>query len=158
MITEKIHIGNLGADLVYELNSLPTRLAALEQLREIATTEPFDYDTVRSIKSLAAGLYSESLLVKQKCLSALGQSRFPAVVPILQEQLADKTNDVGSRIEAARGLALVRHPGQEVQTTIELLTVRYDEKEEEILKDAAEVAAARLGWEQRGDDQNVMDK
>ena len=152
MFQEKIHIGNLGADLVYEPNPLSKRLAALTHLQDIATTEPPTYDTVRSIKSLSAGLYSESPLVKQKCVTALGQSRFPAVVPILQEQLADKKNDVGSRVEAAKGLALLRYPGQEVQTTVELLTVRYDDDEEQFLKDAAEVAAARMGWELKGEE------
>lgn len=148
MMSEGVTVGNLGMDLVHEPNTLVKRLTALSQLRSIATIEPFTQETIRSTKALAAGLYSESLLVKQSCVFALGQSRYPTVVPDLREQLLDGDNDIGSRIHAARGLALLRYPGQEVQTTCDLLAVRYSDEESEILKEAAEVSAARLGWEQ----------
>ena len=145
-------IGNLGMVLVHEPNTLSKRLTALNQLQSIATVEPFTQETIRSTKALAAGLYSESLLVKQKCVFALSQSRYPTVVPDLREQFLEADNDIGSRIQAARGLALLRYPGQEVQSSLDLLAVRYAEEEPEIMRDAAEVSAARLGWEQRSEE------
>ena len=146
---EFIELGNLGMDLVHEPNTLPKRLAALEKLQSIATIEPFTQETIRSTKAIAAGLYSESLLVKQKCVFALGQSRYPTVVSDLREQFLDPENDIGSRVQAARGLALLRYPGQEVQSSCDLLGVRYVDDELDVVRDAAEVSVARLGWEGR---------
>lgn len=156
MISEKVTLGNLGMDLVHEPNSLSKRIAALDELKNIATVEPFTQETIRSTKAIAAGVFTSSLLVKQSCVFALGQSRYPTVVPDLTEQLMDTENDIGSRVQAARGLALLRYPGQEVQVTCDLLGVMYGDEGSEVLRSTAEVAAARLGWEAR-EEEVVMD-
>lgn len=78
---------------------------------------------------------------------------------LLQDVLRDRDADVGLRVEAARGLGEKREDSGDVQSMVELLKVRYDEGSEElVLREASEVAAAKLGWMVKGTDGREEDE
>lgn len=138
-------IGNLGMLLVHEPNDLPTRFSAITSLQEIASEALITTDTVRAVKALAAGLYSQPSLVRRKCIEALGQSRYHSVVPELRGILRNQnfSENIGDRLRAAKGLGMLRREVID-EVMIDLLSVRYDEDEVAVVRDAAEVAAAKL--------------
>jgi HEAT repeat protein len=141
-------IGNLGMLLVHEPNLLPIRLSAVASLQNIAIQQPFTTETVRAITALVTGLYSRSPLVRQRCILALGKSRYSTVISALREAVKDNGESTSLRVTALRGLGFGRTSVVETEVMIQLLTLAYNEENEsKTIRDAAEVTAARLGWE-----------
>lgn len=136
-------IAALRKSLVLENNALAQRFRALFSLKHLACQGPDSPRTVPAIEAIAAGLTSQSALLKHELAYCLGQSRNPAAVPFLRAALENGNEDAMCRHEAAEALGALGDKG-----SLELLkTLRDKEGEVGVVRETCELAVARIEWE-----------
>ncbi|KAI9781609.1 MAG: deoxyhypusine hydroxylase [Geoglossum umbratile] len=116
---------------------------ALFSLKHLATLNPPTHLTLPAVHAMAAGLSSNSALLKHEVAYCLGQTKNPAAAPYLRDALQDKDQDAMCRHEAAEALGALG-----ITESIDFLRqFRDDKTEKQVVRETCEIAVARLEWQ-----------